>query len=148
MLSNVEVVQRMYAAFAARDRGAILRLFHPDIEWVQNEGFPGGGRHVGAETVLDEVFAKFRSEWETWQAVVEEWLDVGAVVVALGEYRGTYKRTGRSTRAAFAHVYRVEGGRIVQFRQYTDTVKVAEAMSLGSGATSQLHRAGPDQGPR
>jgi hypothetical protein len=46
----------------------------------------------------------------------------------LGEYRGTYKTTGKSTTAAFAHVYKLRNGRIFKFQQYTDTLKVAEAM--------------------
>lgn len=127
-MSNVDVVKKMYEAFGRRDRDAILALFAPDIEWVQNEGFPGGGRHVGAEAVLKDVFAKFRQVWDVWQAPVSEWLDAGEVVVAVGEYRGTYKATGRSMTAAFAGLYRVRGGRIVQFRQFTDTAKIVEAV--------------------
>lgn len=132
---NLATVQSLYQAFAARDRARILELFHPEIEWIQNDGFPNGGRHVGATTVLDEVFARFRTEWESWQAVVDRWLDAGEAVVALGEYLGTHKVTGKSMRAAFAHVYWVREGRIVRFEQYTDTLRVAEAISL-SGLTA------------
>lgn len=127
-MTNLETVKSLYEAFAARDRERILTIFHPRIEWIQNEGFPGGGRHVGAEAVLDDVFAKFRQEWEVWRADVREFLDAGDAIVALGEYHGTHKATGKSMTAAFAHVYRVQDGRIVHFEQYTDTRKVAEAM--------------------
>lgn len=127
-MTNLEIVQRMYAAFGERDRVTILELFDPHIEWVQNAGFPGGGRHFGAEAVLNDVFAKFRLEWDAWQAVVTEWLDAGEAIIAIGEYRGTFQATGRSMTAAFAGVYRVRAGRIVSFRQYTDTAKIAEAM--------------------
>ena len=127
---NLETIQSLYQAFAAGDRARILELFHPEIEWIQNEGFPNGGRHVGATTVLDEVFARFRIEWESWQAVVDRWLDAGEAIVALGEYRGTHKATGKSMRAAFAHVYWVREGRIVRFEQYADTLRVAEATWL------------------
>ena len=120
----------MYAAFGQRDQETILRLFHPQIEWVQNEGFPGGGRHVGAESVLENVFAKFRQEWEVWQAEVSEWLDAGDAIIAIGEYQGIYKATGRSMKSAFAGVYRVRDGRIVSFHQYTDTAKIQQAVSL------------------
>ena len=41
---------------------------------------------------------------------------------------GTFQPTGRSLTAAFAHVYWVGDGQIVRFKQYTHTVKVAEAM--------------------
>jgi ketosteroid isomerase-like protein len=132
-MSNLEIVKQMYAAFANRDRETILRLFHPQIEWVQNEGFPGGGSHVGAEAVLNDVFAKFLAEWSDWRAVVAEWLDAGDTIIALGQYRGTFRATGRSTTAAFAQVYRLGAGRIVRFHQYTDTLKVAEAMLSSSG---------------
>ena len=83
---------------------------------------------MGAKAVLDDVFAKFRTEWETWQAVVKKWLDAGEAIVALGEYRGTYKATGKSMTAAFAHVYWLRSSRIVRFEQYADTLKVGGAM--------------------
>jgi uncharacterized protein len=127
-MSNLDIVKRLYTAFSDRDQNTILQIFDPNIEWIQNEGFPGGGRHFGVDAILNDVFAKFRSEWETWQAVVEEWLDAGDTIIALGEYRGTYKSTGKLTKAAFAHVYRLKDNRIIKFQQYTDTLKVAEAM--------------------
>ncbi len=129
MNSNLDIVKALYVAFGERDHEAIRRIFHPRIVWVQNEGFPGGGTHVGADTVLDQVFAKFRCDWAAWQAVVAEWLDAGGRIIVLGEYRGTHKATGRSMTAAFAHVYTLEEGRIVKFQQYADTRKIAGAMS-------------------
>lgn len=129
-MGNLEIVKSLYTAIVSRDPDTILKIFNPNIEWIQNEGFPGGGKHVGADAVLNDVFAKFRQEWEIWQVNVEEWLDAGDTIVALGEYRGVYKSTGKSTTAAFAHVYKLKSGRIVRFQQYTDTLKVAEAMQL------------------
>ncbi len=127
-MTSLEIVKSLYAAFASRDRHRILQILDPQIEWIQNEGFPNGGRHVGVNTVLNEVFKKLRMDWDVWQAVVEEFLDAGDTIIALGEYHGTHKITGKSTKAAFAHVYRVQEGRVVKFQQYTDTLKVAEAM--------------------
>ncbi len=127
-MNNLALVQRLYGAFGQRDWATIRELFAPDIEWIQNEGFPGGGRHVGADAVLNDVFAKFRDEWDPWRAVVVEWLDTGHAIVALGEYRGTHRVTGKSTVAAFAHVYEVRDGRIICFRQFTDTAKLRDAM--------------------
>jgi hypothetical protein len=126
-MPNLATVQEMYRALARRDLGAVREILDPGIEWIQREGFPGGGRHIGADAVLQGVFAKFAADWVDWQAVVHQWLDAGETIVALGEYRGTFKATGKSTAAAFAHVYDVKGGRIVRFRQYADTAKVCEA---------------------
>ena len=66
-------------------------------------------------------------------ALMDVLLAGNITIAARGEYRGTYRATGRSTTAAFAHVYRLRGGRIVRFEQFTDTLKVAEAM--GTRAT-------------
>jgi hypothetical protein len=128
-MSNLEIVKGMYGAFARRDGIAIRNYFHPDIEWIQNEGFPDGGRHVGIDTLMNEVFPRLRTQWENWQVVIDEYLDAGQAIVALGEYRGTHKSTGKSMTAAFAHVYDVREGRITRYRQYTDTAVVREAMS-------------------
>lgn len=128
-MTNLEIIRQLYAAFAARDRVTILNLFHPNIVWIQNDGFPNGGTHTGALTVLDGVFARLGQEWSTWGAHVSEWLDAGGSIIAIGEYQGTHASTRRSMRAAFAHVYRVESGRITRFQQFADTHQVRTAMS-------------------
>ena len=128
-MKNPEIVQKLYDAFSVRDREAILEIFDPEIVWIQNAGFPGGGTHIGAEIVLKDVFKPFRVEWESWEAIVTQWLDAGESVVALGEYRGVNKATGKSMRSAFAHVYWIQDRRIVRFQQYTDTLMVARAMN-------------------
>ena len=125
-MSNLEIVKRLYTT--ERDTNSILEVFNSKIEWIQNEGFPGGGRHVGIDAVINNVFAKFRHDWETWQAVVDEWLDAGDTIIALGEYRGIHKSTGKSMKAAFAHVYKLKNSRIVRFQQYTDTLKIASVI--------------------
>jgi len=125
--SNLEVVKNFYEAVGEQNRDRILFLLDPDVEWIQNEGFPGGGRHTGAETVLNEVFAALAAEWKSWQAEVGRWLDAGESIVALGAYRGTHRRTGRSMTAAFAHVYWLRDSRIVRFEQYADTAQVVVA---------------------
>lgn len=133
-MNNVETIREMYRLFAARDNEGVRRLFDPAIEWVQMDGFPGGGRYVGADAVFAGVFAGFRERWESWGAPVEELLDAGDTVVALGRYEGTYRATGRPVRAEFAHVYTLREGRITRFVQYTDTLRVAEAMGRSAAA--------------
>nr|EDZ37937.1 MAG: Conserved hypothetical protein [Leptospirillum sp. Group II '5-way CG'] len=127
-MKNLEIVQKLYEAFAARDREAILEIFDPEIVWVQNEGFPGGGTHIGSDKVLNDVFGAFRVEWDSWDAIVSHWFDAAEAVVVLGEYRGVNKATGKSMQSAFAHVYWICDSRIVRFQQYTDTLMVARAM--------------------
>jgi ketosteroid isomerase-like protein len=124
---NLAIVQALYAALGKGDGDRVLEILHPEVEWIQNEGFPGGGRFVGADQVYEKVFNRLVDEWDGWQAEVGRWLDAGESVVALGAYRGTFRETGKTMRAAFAHVYWLRDGRIVRFEQYADTAKIAEA---------------------
>lgn len=67
-MSRVEIVRDLYTAFSSRDQKRLRQILHPRIEWVQMQDFPNGGSHVGAESVLNGVFTRFRSEWASWNA--------------------------------------------------------------------------------
>ena len=60
---------------------------------------------------------------------VRTFLEDGDKVAAFGVYSGTYKATGKSMRAEFAHLYVLKGGKIQSMNQYVDTVLVARATS-------------------
>ena len=53
---------------------------------------------------------------------------LGDTVVALGQYGGKYKLTGKSFSAPFAHVWNFQNGKVARFRQYTDTAVVQSAL--------------------
>jgi ketosteroid isomerase-like protein len=93
MSSNLDVVRSVYRAFAIGDIPA----------------------------VLENVFMKLGGEWDGFAAVPAELVTEGSTVVALGEYSGSYKATGKSFRAPFAHVWKFKDGKAVSFHQYTDT---------------------------
>lgn len=120
----------MFAAFRAKDAEGIRRVMHPDIEWIQNAGFPGG-HWRGVDDVLGNAFTRLRTEWTGWRADVTEWLEAGDSVVAIGVYRATHNVTGKAMEAAFAHVYDVRDGRVVRMRQFTDTLMVERATRPG-----------------
>lgn len=111
----------MYEAFGARDEPRLRTLIHDDVEWNQCDGFPGGARRRGLEAVIAAVFAKNRATWLGFEAKVEELLECGDRVVALGHYAGTHGETGKPMHAVFAHVYRIHQGQIIRYDQIADT---------------------------
>lgn len=127
-MSSLELIQSVYDAFARGDVPAVLGALSPDVEWTEAEGFPYGGTYVGPGAVLEGVFMRLGTEWEGFSAVPDEFIDGGETVVALGKYGGTYKATGRSLRANFAHVWKVREGRAFRFVQYVDTLLVHRAV--------------------
>lgn len=127
-MNNVDLIKNLYQAFATGDIPAVLQLFDEDIEWTEAEGFPYGGTYRGGEAILDNVFMKLATEWSDFKAEPDEFLDAGEKIVALGNYSGSYNQTGKSMNVPFAHVWTLEDGKIVKFVQYTDTLKVSEAL--------------------
>ena len=127
-MSNLDSVRGAYDAFAKGDIPAVLGFLNPDVEWTEAEGFPYGGTYVGPEAVLEGVFMRLGTEWEGFAAVPDEFIDGGDVVVALGEYSWSYKATGKSFRANFAHVWKIREWKAVRFVQYVDTLLVQRAV--------------------
>ncbi|MGB0132598.1 nuclear transport factor 2 family protein [Dokdonella sp.] len=121
MNSSLEAVRSVYASFAKGDIPAVLGALAPDIRWTEAEGGPYGGISVGPQAVLDNVFMKLGGEWDGFAAIAHEFVANDDIVVALGEYSGTFKATGKSFKAPFAHVWRMKDGKAVEFQQYTDT---------------------------
>jgi len=121
MTDNLDVVRGVYGAFAAGDIPSVLAVLSPAVEWTEAEGGPYGGVSVGPQQVLENVFMKLGGEWDGYSAVPREFIAEGSTVVVLGEYAGTYKATGKSFRAPFAHVWKLKDGKAVSFHQYTDT---------------------------
>ena len=127
-MSNLNSVQGVYDAFAKGDIPAVLGFLSSDINWTEAEGFPYGGTYIGPDAVLEGVFMRLGTEWEGFAAVPDELIDGGETVVALGQYSGKYKATGKSFRANFAHVWQLRDGKAVRFVQYVDTLLVQRAM--------------------
>jgi ketosteroid isomerase-like protein len=126
--TNRERIESLYAAFARGDVPSVLGALDPAIEWTEAAGFPYGGTYVGPQAVLDGVFMKLATEWEGFAAVPSEILADGDTVIALGEYSGSWRGTGKSFRAPMVHVWRFRNGAVVKFHQHTDTVLVQAAM--------------------
>jgi uncharacterized protein len=129
MRSNYEIIQYHYAASDRGDLAGMLADVSPDIRWTEMAGFPCAGTWVGPQQVIDNVFAVLGSTWEGYQFKLERLIDGGDRVVGVGTYSGTYRATGKSMQARVVHVWRLEGGKIVAFEQFTDTLLVARAMA-------------------
>lgn len=128
--SNVELIRGLYDAFDAGDVAGVLGRMSPEIVWMEAESFPyaDGNPYVGPEAVLNGVFARCIGEWDGFGVEVDEILDAGDTVVALGRYVGTYKATGRPQRTQLVHVWRIADGRIIGFQQHADTLHVARVI--------------------
>jgi ketosteroid isomerase-like protein len=128
MAGHSDTISNLYIAFAHGDVPTVLAALAPNVNWTEAEGFPYGGTYLGPEAVLQNVFMKLGSEWNGYAAVPHELVSNADTVIALGEYSGTYKATGKSFRAPFVHVWKFSGNSVISFRQHTDTAVVQRAL--------------------
>ena len=129
MNNNIEVIQELYRAFREKDYEAFLKICTEDIEWVQNQGFPGGATYQGASEVIEGVFKANDNNWENFAYHIEEFLDAGNSVVVIGKYSGRYRISGQSMSAAATHIYDLLDGKVCRFRMFADTKTIWNAIA-------------------
>lgn len=131
---NVAIVRAFYDALEAGDPPAALARLSPDMVWSEAENFPYADRspYVGHDAIVEGIFARLGSEWDGFGVVVDELLDAGDRVVALGRYVGTYKASGNAMNPQAVHVWTLSDGKAVAFQQYVDTLAVARAMGASA----------------
>lgn len=124
-LSNLEVVQNLYAAFAANDGPTIMASLAPDLVWNEAEGFPYADHNPynGPAAVGEGVFYRLATEWDYFHVIAEKFIDAGNTILMTGRYKAAYKATGRILDAQVAHVWQLRDGKAISFQQYTDTAQ-------------------------
>jgi ketosteroid isomerase-like protein len=121
--------RRLYAAFAARDAGAILAALHPEFVGTVSAGMPldTGGRHIGPDAMLSGVWGPVLGAYDV-RVEPDAYLPTdGDRVVVLGHYRGTARANGAPLDARFAHVLTLRDDHITALEQITDTARWREA---------------------
>jgi ketosteroid isomerase-like protein len=124
---HVDVVERWYEAYNARDLEQLLELMHEDVD-LTSAGMSGveGSSHVG-HGGMRRYFADLWETWEDPRVDVEHLLDRGGLVVMLGSTTGKGRRSGMVVPQVVATVVRVEDGRIRHYRTYRDWSEALDA---------------------
>jgi ketosteroid isomerase-like protein len=130
MPTNKEIVESVYASFAAGDVPAVLGAMHPEIQWNEAEGFPlYDGTFVGPQAVLDGVFMRLGEIGDNFAAVPARIIADGDTVIALGNYSWNHTASGQPAEVKMVHVWKVADGKLTEFQQHTDTARVRDLIA-------------------
>ena len=127
MNTPTDIVRTFYAALAAGDAPRALGLMAGDIEWKTMWHYKVDG--LGRQKVAERLLKPLMAEWASFKFESTEFLADGETVVSLGRFTGVHGATGKKADAGYAHVWTIRKGRIQRFRQYIDTLAVAEAQA-------------------
>ena len=132
MSRNADVIKGVYDAFARGDVAAVLGVFDSQIHWMEAEGFLYAERnpYQGPQAVAEGVVQRIVTDVDGFTVTPQNYTDGGDTVVVEGRYRGTMKATSTPVDAQFAHVWQLRDGKVVRFRQYTDTGQWSEAAGV------------------
>jgi len=133
-MTNTQIIEGLYDAFARGDVAAVLGAFADDIEWHEAEGSPYGGRYVGGEAILGNVLGPVMTDIPNFAATPERFIADRETVAVIARYTGTGSATGRRLDLPVAHVWTVADGKVVRFEQFVDTVRFREAVGTPANA--------------
>jgi ketosteroid isomerase-like protein len=126
--TDVEIIERMYAAMATRDVATLFELIHPECVITQDDRLPWGGRHVGQQgfmTFALSLTGAIESK-VTHLAVFE----ANGCVYQFGRTRGTAKATGNEFDIPEAHTWTLRDGQVVNVHFAIDTTAMLNALGL------------------
>jgi len=122
----IEVVRRLYQAFAERELDVIPQLVSPDVVITQDPALPWGGRYEGHDG-MGEFTLKLLGAIDS-AVTVHELFEAGDRVVQYGRTAGTVRATGEPFDIAECHVWRVEDGRAVEAQYFIDSAVMLRAL--------------------
>jgi len=126
-MSNLTVVEEVYAAFARRDMEAILEHLSPDVVWSEpdNPFNPAAGAHHGHSGFLE--WARIGREAEDIELLEPRlFLTSDEAVAVVGHMRCRAKLTGRAFESDFVHLVSFRDGMITAFQEFFDTYAAGE----------------------
>jgi len=126
---NVEVVARMYDAYAREDFETALSCLDPKIEFSQPADEPGGGTYYGHRGVI-EAFASWTAPWEDYRVEVENLTDFGDHVLAKTRHNARGKGSGAAVEHLIFQVWTLRNEKVVSATMYYDETEALEAVGL------------------
>ena len=115
--ADVALLLRSYAAFARGDIDEAVAPLHPDVEWVEPDEFPNGGRRTGPAAVADYL-SQSRAMWAELVSEATPYRR-GRDIVIVHHLSG--RLTDGSPRdVTVADVFTVQDGRVVRMQAYAN----------------------------
>jgi ketosteroid isomerase-like protein len=126
---NVDVVRRGIAAFNQRDLPALLTDFDRDVEWVEDQRYPGAETFRGRSGV-ERSLGKWWDAFREIAAQIDGTIDLGDRVVLYGRVRARGHDIDVEVEAPFGGLCEFRRGKVVRVQTFGSRAEAVEAVGL------------------
>jgi len=116
-VSEMALVLQAYEAWELGDIDRAVTAVHPDVEWIEPDEFPHGGRHRGRAAVADYL-RQGRAQWSELTSQRTAHRRGGDVVIVHHLFGRLVD--GSAHDVTVADVFTVRGGQVIRMQAYAD----------------------------
>jgi len=128
----MELVRRVYKAWASEEQHAALEFLAEDFEYVNPPYAVHPGTRRGRAGWL-AVQANLDDSFESWVHEPGEVIDAGDKVVVMATFRARGRGSSMDLEKFEPHVWTLRGGRIVRFEWFNDRGEAMRAAGIAEG---------------
>jgi ketosteroid isomerase-like protein len=125
---NRATVNELYGAYERRDFDRVAALIHDDIDWAIYAPvsiFPFAGPRQGRDAVL-QALSGIAAEYTLQSYTREITIVDGDRAAVMSDVNFTQRATGRTLRFRVANFLRFQDGRVIEFREFSNSFDVVE----------------------
>jgi uncharacterized protein len=132
MMQNVDLVKKLYGAFAEGDIDTLIDHLTPDsvFRFDAPSVIPYAGEHKTPEAIRHGFFESLALSVSDQTISPEDFIAQDDKVVMIGRYTGTVSATGKTVDQAVVHVFTLKDGKVSRFLSFTDSAKAAAAYTV------------------
>ena len=123
---DVRAIRGLYDAFGRKALPAIIAVLHPQVEFYQSALLPWAGIYRGQEEAA-RFFTTLVEHVES-RVDIDDIIDAGEHIVAVGHSRGRVKASGNAFEVAVVHVWTMRQGKALRFENYLDIPTMLRAL--------------------
>ena len=122
------LVHDLYGAYERRDFDRVIAFLHDDVDWIIHAPvrmFAFAGQRKGRKAALEAlgaIAAEYQLESYKPQVIIVD----GNRAAVLSDVKFVQRSTNRMMRFQVVNFLRFEGGKVIEFREFTNTLELAE----------------------
>jgi ketosteroid isomerase-like protein len=124
---NIEIVRRLYAAWAAGEVPGPVELFDEEVEYVNPSGAIEPGTRTGI-AAFARAGVKLHEAWEFWEGEPEELRADGDRVAVVVRYRARGRGSGAEVEGRESALFTFRDGKVARYEWFHGAADAFEAL--------------------